>query len=622
MTINKTKNFFRVSAEDFKKIPGSPIAYWANPALRNIFNVSYVLKEIGDTRQGMATSDNDRFLRRWFEVSIFKFHPNASNREEATSSKKKWFPYNKGGDYRKWYGNFDYVLNWDYDGLEVIEYASKLYGSPTRTIKSMSEYFKPSVSWSKVSSSNLAMRYYPSGTIFDVAGCSIFCENIKDLDFILAYMNTMLVRKILNALSPTLNFEAGQIAALPILKELNRIQMAKDSPSLLILSKSDWDAYETSWDFQENPLVALAKERHNRSVGFSHVYMDYRNKTAQQTQKMRELEIENNRIFIEAYGLQDELSPEVPWNEITLTCNPWYRYGKKVEEFDRVENSFYINNTSAKISTTSKQKEDGYLANEFPFTAALEQRLLEDTVKEFISYAVGCMMGRYSPEKQGLILANQGDGMTQYHEKLSETETHYSCDIDGVIPILDDEWFVDDVVAQFRDFLKFTFGTDHFQENMAFIEKALGKDIRKYFVKDFYKDHIQRYKKRPIYWMFSSPKGSFNALIYMHRYKPDTVSIVLNDYLREFRTKLVARKEHCEADSNNPDLSSPEKTKALKEIEKLTQMLGELDNYERIVLYPLATKQLEIDLDDGVKVNYPKFGSALKKIPGLVASDN
>ena len=294
---------------------------------------------------------------------------------------------------------------------------------------------------------------------------------------------------------------------------------------------------------------------------------------------MKRLEEENNRIFIEAYGLQDELTPKVSKEEITLTCNPHYRYGG------------------------NKSEEE------------LEALLLADTIKEFISYAVGCMFGRYSLDKPGLILANQGETIEDYLAQVPEPS--FNPDDDNVIPVLERDWFTDDITERFRKFLRITFGEEHYEENLAFIEQAIGKDIRKYFIRDFYNDHVKRYKKRPIYWLFSSPKGSFNALIYMHRYRPDTVSVVLNDYLREFRTKLAARKSHLEQVSISASASQRDKTRALKEIDDLDKMIRELEEYERDVLYPLATKQVEIDLDDGVKVNYNKFGQALKKMSGL-----
>ena len=246
---------------------------------------------------------------------------------------------------------------------------------------------------------------------------------------------------------------------------------------------------------------------------------------------------------------------------------------------------------------------------------------MADTMRELVSYAVGCMFGRYALDKPGLILANQGETIDDYLKQIPESS--FPADDDNVIPMLDGDWFTDDIAERFRKFLRVTFGEEHYEDNLQFVEQALnikGKrnySIRDYFLGEFYTDHVKRYKKRPIYWLFSSPKGSFNALIYMHRYRPDTVSVVLNDYLREFRTKLTARKNHLEAVSVSASASQGEKTKALKEIDKLNKMIQEMEEYERDVLYPLATEQVEIDLDDGVKVNYNMFGAALKKITGL-----
>jgi len=576
--------FYRASAADFKKIPGSPIAYWVSDRMRQIFDSGRVLKEIGDTRQGMATSDNNRFLRFWAEVSFEKACLNAKTREETAKSAKKWFPYNKGGDFRKWFGNSEFFVNWENDGEELLGYAASLYGSPTRTIKSISEYFKPCVSWSKISSANLAMRFYPEGYLFDVAGCCIFSQKHADLMFLLGYSNTIMVRKLLATISPTLNFEAGQIASLPIL-ELNRGAFTEIPGELIRKSKNDWDAYETSWDFTGLPLLNPDYRQPNLKATYQKLRAHWR----EMTLEMQRLEEENNRIFIDAYGLQDELTPEVPLKEITLTCNPHYRYGNDKSEDE------------------------------------LEALLLADTMRELVSYAVGCMFGRYALDKPGLILANQGETIEDYLKRVPEPS--FPADDDNVIPMLDGDWFTDDIAERFRKFLRVAFGDEHYEANLQFVEKALGKngkarDIRDYFLKDFYSDHVRRYKKRPIYWLFSSPKGSFNALIYMHRYRPDTVSVVLNDYLREFRTKLTSHKNHLEAVSISASSSQGEKTKALKEIEKITKMIAEMEEYEREVLYPLATEQVEIDLDDGVKVNYPKLGAALKKIVGLDAKED
>lgn len=487
-------------------------------------------------------------------------------------------PYNKGGDFRKWYGNSEHVVNWEYGGREVREYAASKHGSFTKRIVNMSDYFKPSISWSKISSSNIAMRYYPSGYVFDVAGCSIFSDQQNNLFYLLGLTNTFLIRHFLSGISPTLNFEVGQIAQLPVLK---RRDPSISDLILILINKAqdDWNSYEFSWDFAKPPLL-LSIFRH---LSLANTYNTLRTHWHEMTLEMQRLEEENNRLFIEAYGLQDELNPDVPLSEITLTCNPYYRYGAKKSE------------------------------------AELETLLLADTMREFISYAVGCMFGRYSLDKPGLILANQGEAVADYLSAVGRQPSAISFmpDKDNAIPILDSDWFPDDISERFKRFLRLTFGESHYEENLAFLEKALGRDIQGYFLREFYDDHVKRYQKRPIYWLFSSPKGSFNVLIYMHRYRPDTVSVVLNDYLREFRAKLNGRKTHLQQVSISTAATPRDKTNALKEIDKLDKTLRELADYENDILYPLATQQVQIDLDDGVKVNYNKFGRALKPIAGL-----
>lgn len=676
---NKTKNFFRVSAEDFKKIPSSPIAYWLSVSAYNGFFIGKRFSSYAEPRLGMATGDNNTYVRFWPEVSTQDIGLDLS-RQEAKNSHKKWFPYNKGGEFRRWYGNNETVVNWENDGILLQTNMHPLGGRIWAHNFNLDYIFKQGITWTFISSSSFGVRFSPKGFLFDVGGSSAFPSE-GNIFYLLGFLGSSVTFYLLKALNPTLNFQAGNLSNLPIipLPYDDQTKTTNNVTSLIENAKSDWDSYETSWDFQENPLIAEAKMTANpsktgrrflsdttvdgqwieASMPLSGIYILLRRKWQRQTEEMRKLEIENNRIFIDAYGLQDELSPEVPWNEITLTCNPWYRYGKSPEAISVNSGQLTVDRENGSMSEPSTD----HLAlttdhSTMPKDSQLEARLLEDTIKEFISYAVGCMMGRYSPEKPGLILANQGESFDDFIVKTvdreqwavdRETKTvdreqwavdrknggapesttvhsplttnHYLPDRDGVIPILDEEWFVDDIVAQFKQFLRFTFGAEHFADNLDFIEKALGKDIRKYFIKDFYKDHVQRYKKRPIYWMFSSPKGSFNALIYMHRYRPDTVSIVLNEYLREFISKIRSHREHLITENNRATLAPAEKTRNLKLIDKYAAMLTELDAYERDILYPLAQQKIAIDLDDGVKVNYCKFGAALKKIPGLEAKE-
>jgi type II restriction/modification system DNA methylase subunit YeeA len=586
---------FLASAADFRKIPGSPVAYWVSENMYNIFSLYPPIGDFVSPMQGLTTTDNNRFIREWSEVSSSRIGFSLS-KSEAKKSDFKWFPINKGGSFRKWFGNDTNIVNYQHDGQELKDVIIEKYRDASYAkdfskdkwdklievwvMKNQHSYFRRGITWSKVTSGDFSVRNSPEGFIFTDAGSKVFCED-SDFYLLAGYLNSSLVNSLLKILSPTLNFEQGTIKSLPFIP---KNQINQDSVNSIVsrlekLSEKDWNSFEISWDFNKTPLLCMEHQHSELKA----TYNDLNTQWLRMTVEMQHLEKENNRIFIEAYGLQDELTPEVSLNEITLTCNPHYRYDHTKPE------------------------------------AELEALLLADTMKEFISYAVGCMFGRYSLDKPGLILANQGETITDYLQQIP-TPT-FPPDEDNVIPILDGDWFIDDISDRFNKFLRTTFGDDHYAENLKFIETAIGKDIRKYFLKDFYSDHVKRYKKRPIYWLFSSPKGSFNALIYMHRYRPDTVSIVLNDYLREFRNKLEARMQHLQRLEISANSSPSEKTKAIKEISKLATSLEELNDYERDVLYPLAIQQIPIDLDDGVKINYQKFGAALKTIPGLQAKE-
>jgi hypothetical protein len=357
------------------------------------------------------------------------------------------------------------------------------------------------------------------------------------------------------------------------------------------ISKSDWDSRETSWDFKTSPLfdallgdVGMSSTQFSRSRILSKIQDGYTIKDTFNSYveiwrkiffHLHSNEEELNRQFIEIYGLQDELTPDVPLEEITIL------------------------------------KEEACIVDvELVFHP-------EVVMAQFISYAVGCMFGRYSLDKEGLILANQGETLRDYLEKagMSKSDLTFVPDEDNIIPVLDDEWFEDDITGRFNEFLKASFGMENFDKNLSFVEESLGMDIRKYFTRFFYSDHIQRYKKRPIYWMFSSSKGSFNVLIYMHRYTPDTLNQILNGYLREYKEKISAQIEHLDHIIET-GLSS-EATKATKQQDKYRAILLELQEYERDILYPLASERIAIDLDDGVLVNYNKFGMAIKEVAGL-----
>lgn len=573
------KYFFRASAADFKKIPGSPVAYWLSDAVIGSFEKGHLISNDCSTRKGMATGLNAVFVRSWHEVSI-QCIGFSQSRSEAAKSCLRWFPYANGGEYRKWYGNFDDVVNWENDGhrLQTEEHES---GRIRAVNLNLDFIFKPGLSWTSITSGAFSIRMLPKGFLFSSASNAMFCDG--DSSLYAGLLNSKAHVVLGKAINPTLNANPGDIGKIPLPNA--SVDVTKIIESITDLSRRDWDSYEVSWDFIG---LALLHPDHRQPM-LQASYQKLRAYWREMTLKMQLLEQENNRIFIDAYGLQDELDEKVDLSEVTLTCNPHYRYGG------------------------DKSEEE------------LETMLLADTMRELVSYAVGCMFGRYSLDKPGLILANQGETLVDYLSQVPQPS--FPADDDNVIPLLDGDWFPDDITLRFRQFLRVAFGDAHYEDNLAFIEQALnvkGKrnySLRDYFLGEFYADHVKRYKKRPIYWLFSSPKGTFSALVYLHRYRPDTVSVVLS-YLRDFRKKLASRLDYLQQVAINPSSSQSEKTKASKEADAIKKQLIELDDYERDTLYPLATEQVELDLDNGVKINYLKLGAALKKIPGLEAKED
>ena len=546
---------FTTYSKDFHSIPGSPIAYWASNKVRKNFKTSKSLGIEYLPRQGLATSDNNRFLRYWFEISNDNFELNCSSHDELDNIDKKWFPYNKGGGYRKWYGNFEYVVNWYNHGEEIKEFTSTLPQGSSVRLKSQEYYFKDSITWSALTSSNFGSRYCVRGCLFDVSGSCIFPPSEMQ-KYVLALLNTKISHFNLNLLNPTLNFQISDIRNLPlIISDTTRPIIDSITMQNIKIAKDDWDSFETSWDFEQHPLIRF-KTNNNLKESFN-IWKEYKE---QQFNQLKANEEELNRLFIEIYGLQDEMDKYVADKDITVS-----------------------------------------LADE-----------LRD-IKSLLSYAVGCMFGRYSLDVKGLAFAGGEFDKSKYRT--------LEADDDAVIPVLAEHMFSDDITSRFKDFLKAAFGTENFEENLEYVACVLGKKntetaddtIRNYFMKDFYKDHIQMYQKRPIYWMFSSGKGNFNALVYMHRYNKDTASVILNSYLRNYRDeKLSAKISQCKLVETSASSSQADKIKASKERETMEKIVSEVNDYERDILYPLATERKEIDLDDGVKVNYLKFGKALK----------
>jgi type II restriction/modification system DNA methylase subunit YeeA len=406
----------------------------------------------------------------------------------------------------------------------------------------------------------------------------------------MALLNSTVFPLLIGSINPTLNFQSGDISKFPvIISEEDFTRVEANALQLLSTARADWNRLEVSWDFQSVPLLESATEL---STSVKSSYATWIAKNIEIIAEMTRLEEENNRLFINAYGLEDELSPEVPLDQITLAVNPAYRYGGGLG--------------------------DGELWSRF-------QR---DTMAELLSYAIGCMMGRYSLDQPGLILAdsrdNQAGHFATYEDKVGKpiNEVQFKPDPDAIIPVLDGEWFDDDIVARSREFLEVTFPESTVTENLRFIEESLGKDIRKYFCTEFYKDHLQTYKKRPIYWMVQSPKKGFACLIYLHRYTKDTLNQVLNNYFRPYLQKLEARLAQLGLDQLNDSLPTRERTAARKEAEKITKVIKECQAWEQDALLPLAQQRIELDLDDGVKVNYLKLQDVLAPIPGLAAKED
>ena len=549
--------FAQTSTDSFSKIPGSPVAYWVSEKTIASFEKG-ILADVADTKQGFATGDNNRFLKFWQEVDWNTVGLNYSSRELAKESFKKWFPTNKGGSYRKWYGNNIYLANWKNDGSEMRAFSGSVIRNPQY-------YFRQGITWSSLSSGGLSMRFSPTGFIFESKGSMCYLKDECNLFYVLALMNTKVVDSMLNILAPTLDYHEGPMSKVPVVIDSNRKKLIDEKAKVCVnICKNDWDSYETSWDFVTHPFIT-----YRSGAGFADIPMNkwqYRiadayhtwesNATAQ-FDLLKKNEEELNRIFIDIYGLQDELTPEVEDKDVTV------------------------------------RKAD-----------------LGRDIRSFISYAVGCMFGRYSLDVDGLAYAGGEWDNSKY--------STFAADKDNIIPISDDEYFEDDIVGRFVKFVEVVYGKDTLDENLKFIADALGgkgqpKDvIRNYFLNDFYSDHCKIYQKRPIYWLFDSgKKNGFKALIYMHRYQPDTIARIRTDYVHEQQARY--RTAIADLETRIANASTGERVKLNKQLKTLNDQATEIHEYEEKI-HHLADQMISIDLDDGVKVNYAKFQDVLAKI--------
>jgi hypothetical protein len=557
---------YEVTSADFRDLPLSSMAYWLSPDERRVYERYPALGRLAETKQGLATGDNNQFLRYWWEVSLSRTCRSAADGSAAVRSLARWFPVQKGGTARRWVGNDEYVVNWSRDGEEIRAFGTEHGGRPKSRAQNTSYYFREGATWSSLSG-EFAMRYVPAGFVFETKGSMLFPLDHRDLRWMLGYLNTSIARQLIDSLSPTLDYHEGPVARIPVIHPTDSSYLETRVDRALVAADAIWCRIETSPSFSGPGWMRTREERSVQS--------------ALETDRVEQIGLEEEILLIE--------------REIEIHIRESGAIGSDVFP----------------------------VANQTP-TGLVDPRLRDKVgacrtlAEDLISYAVGCMMGRYSIDEPGPILANQGSAMDEYNARVPMPS--FPPDTDNVIPIVDGDWFEDDIASRFRQFLRITFGERYFEENLRFVTESLGvKDLRDYFARSFYADHVQRYKKRPIYWLFSSPKGSFNALVSMHRYTPSTVSIVLNEYLRDFKAKLEAalrNQERLAAGGGTPR----QQAAAQKEADRIRKVLLELDVYEHEVLYPLASQQVEIDLDDGVRVNYPKFGTALKKIPGLEAN--
>lgn len=568
-------NLTTQNLDEISGIPGMPLCYWASDQMLNAFKAGKLLGAIASPRQGVKTGDNTIFLRTWFEVEYQKTTMN------HYGEKKKWFPCNKGGEYRKWYGNNEYVIDWENDGEKLRNFRDPSTGKLKSRPQNLSYMLKKGLTYTNVSSTKLSVRFCEDGFIFDATGSMIFAKD-EYLDYILAFLLSDVAEKYAEILSASMTFEVGQIASLPIIyrdeEKSNIVNIVKEN---IKEEENDWDSFETSWNFTKHPLL--------RSVSsISEAFTQWQSECDDRFNELKANEEELNRIFIDIYGLQDELTPEVEDKDVTV------------------------------------RKAD-----------------LQRDIKSLLSYAVGCMFGRYSIYKDGLIFAGEPYSLQAFADKLNDRPGTISAeelqrayrnegvvvdemffpDADNVIPITDEEYLDDDIVSRLCDWLKVVYGADTLEANLDYIAKALGNKggtsreiIRNYFLNDFFKDHCQTYSvtgsgKRPIYWLFDSGKqNGFKALVYLHRYTPDTIGNLRIDYLhkmqRVYESEINRMQDMMDHSGNAREVAAASKRK-----DKLAKQLKECREYDEKISH-LALSRIELDLDDGVKVNYRKLQTA------------
>ncbi len=557
--LQKEKMFFLnqsyySSQNNFELIPGCPIAYWLSKNFVDTFRYPTIGAKL-TTREGMATADNERFLRLWFEVPYREIDFMAKLESGKCNSSKKWFPYNKGGDYRKWYGNLYYVVNWNDDGFEIRNNKDQKTGR-IRSHNYNGEYaFRDGLTWTSLSISTISVRRAERGALFDSKGAMGFADSYESVLRYLALLNSIVGTEYLKIFSPTVDFKVGDVIQLPDIAGCEK-DIINYTQKNIEISKADWDSFETSWDFEGHPLISKNRMIFD-DIDLAECYKCWKSECDDRFNQLKENEEELNRIFIDIYGLQNELIPKIEDKDVTV------------------------------------RKAD-----------------VGRDIRSLISFAVGCMFGRYSIEEKGLIYAGGEFDSSKYGR--------FSADDDAIIPITDEAYFDDDIVCRFEEFIRIVYGAKSLERNLNYIAEALGikgttarEKIRNYFLKDFFKDHCNTYSvtgsgKRPIYWLFDSGKqNGFKALIYMHRYTPDTVGLVRSVYLKKASDAIEASLKNAEYIISE-NASAVDVAQATKKRDKYVKQLAEIKPYYQALSH-VAMQRIPIDLDDGVKVNYAKF---------------
>jgi type II restriction/modification system DNA methylase subunit YeeA len=574
---------YRVSGKEFKRIPGCPISFWTSEKIRKAFEDHPPISDFSDPKFGLTTRKNDLFVRLWSEVSASNIGLGIDSAKDAFETDLKWFPYDKGGGFRKWYGNNESLVNWQKGGRDIHEYSNLPLTFSGAPVRAKQFYFEPGITWGAITSAKFSIRWDDAGFIPSNAGLKIFSADASLRLRILGLLNSRVAEKLLSSISETLNFDQGVVARAP----LAPVGVACEPviQKCIEFARYDWDNFETSWDFSDMPLLRVGDwEFHpGQSSGqwkgrnLAESWANYAAYCAAAIRSMQALETQNNRLFIDAYRLAEELTPDVPIEQITLTVNPAYRYSSNLTEEEQWT------------------------------------RFRQDTMQEMVSYAIGCMMGRYSLDEPGLIYAhsgNEGFDPSRY--------TTYPADDDGILPLTDTEWFDDDTAIRLIKFISVAWDAAHLEDNLTFLADNLSPKknessrdtIRRYLCDSFFKDHLQTYKKRPIYWLLSSGKQkAFQCLVYLHRYNESTLSRVRSAYVTPLFGNFNARLEYLQNEWDAADSASAKK-KFQKEIDDMKKKLTELSTFDDELRH-YADKRISLDLDDGVKVNYGKFGNLL-----------